>query len=416
MFAEDPRPGHAAAGGPRMLPRPLELAGLFLAVLNVPTASTAAAATVAGGRLIGWLARPASHPRLWLRLWLLLLFVVAHYATAISHGYTDLRGALRYGIVILGLYAAGHAVGDPRAPRHALHATLALAGGLVAFSWLSVSRAIGFLRYQEIGDRAVASFWNASEIVNGPGLGAMASLGMCLAPIAILAPFTRGPARTRWVAGLSAGALAAAGTYANLALQNRTPVMAAAASAAVASWLAARSRRGAGRAAVVLAVAAAGALLWALLTADWAGSGFGLWGRFQERGLSSERYQAWWAMLRGMFDHPLGGRGVRLPGMLYAHNLWLDVAYETGLVPLALLLAFHASHAGCLWRLITAGTATLETLALACLATSFALTFAVEPSLEASAAHFAASGFVLGLVLRRDREPAGEPAPLGAWA
>jgi O-antigen ligase/polysaccharide polymerase Wzy-like membrane protein len=394
----------------------IELAALFTAVLNVPVLSTGAAYGLFTWRFMAWLTTRTPHPRLWARLGVLLLFVACHYATALSHGFVDTKSAVRYSLVILGFYATGYAIGGNADERVPLRASLGVVGGLVTFASLSVSRAIGGgLRFDEIGERAVPSYWNALEIVNGPGLGGMASLGMCLAPVALLAPFALDlPRRDRWGVGIVAAALVAAGIYANLALQNRTPVIALVASMLVAAYLASRMRRGAGRLVALLGFVAIGAIgVYATLTSDFVSSS-GLALRFEERGLGTDRYEAWRRMLEGMFAHPFGGRGVSLPGLLYAHNLWLDVAYETGLVPLGLLVLFHLAHVGSLYRLLRRDV-TLLALLLACSAASFLMTFLVEPALQASVAHFAASAFFLGLLLRRDgarwREVETEPVP-----
>ncbi len=49
------------------------------------------------------------------------------------------------------------------------------------------------------------------------------------------------------------------------------------------------------------------------------------------------RYSAWSSALIGLFDYPMGGQKTLLPTS-YAHNMWLDVGYQTGFAPLLLLL------------------------------------------------------------------------------
>lgn len=61
--------------------------------------------------------------------------------------------------------------------------------------------------------------------------------------------------------------------------------------------------------------------------------------RFKELGLESSRYEAWTDILQGLINQPLGGRGINL-SISYAHNLWLDVAYDAGLFPFILLILF----------------------------------------------------------------------------
>lgn len=61
--------------------------------------------------------------------------------------------------------------------------------------------------------------------------------------------------------------------------------------------------------------------------------------RFQSSGLESSRYDAWNDVMVNMFDYPLGGRKINL-SISYAHNLWLDVAYDVGVIPFILLIGF----------------------------------------------------------------------------
>jgi hypothetical protein len=100
--------------------------------------------------------------------------------------------------------------------------------------------------------------------------------------------------------------------------------------------------------------------------------------------------------------YPEGGRHAQLGELLYAHNLWLDVAYDVGPIPTMLLLVFHASHAAPAWRWLRRGKPYLVTLVLAALGVSFLATFVAEPVLASSQVYFSASCLLLAVTTGLD--------------
>lgn len=55
--------------------------------------------------------------------------------------------------------------------------------------------------------------------------------------------------------------------------------------------------------------------------------------------LGDPRLEAWKKSFIGLFDNPTGGRKTDLT-LNYAHNLWLDVGYDAGIIPFILLVLF----------------------------------------------------------------------------
>jgi len=157
--------------------------------------------------------------------------------------------------------------------------------------------------------------------------------------------------------GLLAGGAGVVGLAANLLFQNRSPLLALAAALAwvVGSLLFRPSEYGAARRAqtatrlgllalVILGIGMAyrEQLMLALF-------------RFQSVGLGTNgRSDAWGRMLTHFFDQPFGGRQQNLGGLSYAHNLWLDVTNDSGLLSvliLNLLLGVHLVFLGrSIWR------------------------------------------------------------------
>jgi hypothetical protein len=289
---------------------------------------------------------------------------------------------------------------------------LGLAGGFVVTAFLAVREALESARTGDlaIASRAASSVFAREEIMNGPVLGAFASLGMCLLPVAFCArPKEPGAEVTTW--RLLAAALAGLGLYSNLALQNRTPAVAMAAAIVVAvivlPWVYPAFRTGRAVALLGLPVLLGLALNLGAV-ADFLASQYGVVWRFKDSGLRTERYQAWMAVLEGVARHPWGGRAIYLGGLRYAHNLWLDVVVEAGVLPLILLLAFHLSHVSCVRWVLRSRLPAMLIVALVGLGISFFTTFLVEPGMSMSIFFFPSSCYLLGLIAGM---PSGPAAP-----
>lgn len=381
----------------------LELLALFAAGLNLPKISTGVALVLIAAHLFGWVGRahPTVRTGFALRLMLLSLFAVSYYALWVSHGLGDFATARKSVLIIVGFYAIGFAAGGERGEAQALWRAFAVVSGLVVFVSLSVWTMPEAGSVAGIATRTVPSIWDPDDVMNAPGLGAICSLGMCLLPAALLAPAP--PGAPRWAARTFralAVLLAGAGAYCNLLLLNRTPILSLAIALFGTVLLVGWSGRPAQRRVAVLVGGAVVAIAVVLLAVDdTLGASFGLFERFQERGLDTERYATWRVVLQGLWSHLDGGRRIDLHGQLYAHDLWLDVAYDVGLLPLVLLLLFQASHLGTAWR--SARSTSFLNLALAGLGVSYLGTFLVEPTLQFSVVYFATSCFFLGVLLRR---------------
>jgi hypothetical protein len=320
------------------------------------------------------------------------------------YGYTDIASAVKYIIYIVGMYAIGFAVGKRNKPLSSygiLWMMLAPVIGSVLFSFLCVYRVLSGGNVLEIAKRAVPSFWTGGEPIVGTGLGALASLGICLAPIIFLSS-REGMEKTKYYSfKLIVLLLVLMGSVANLALQNRGPFV-----ALVISFISAlcivflfgkKSFYYVLKFAIVLSLIVL--LVWVIIPPDIL-SQFTIFKRFAQRGLETTgRSTAWLLMMKGIFSSFTGGRFVDIH-LDYVHNLWLDVAYDTGIVPFTLLLIFHGSHLSRFIKLFKSSLSLTMALTIICLSVSFLATFFIEPSLNFSPMYFATSCFFLGLVLR----------------
>lgn len=70
--------------------------------------------------------------------------------------------------------------------------------------------------------------------------------------------------------------------------------------------------------------------------------------RLEKVGAESARYEAWVLGIESLYEYPLGGKEKELKignyTAGYVHNMWLDVGYSMGTLPLFLLVLFIAKH------------------------------------------------------------------------
>jgi hypothetical protein len=206
-------------------------------------------------------------------------------------------------------------------------------------------------------------------------------------------------------------AFVAAGVYINLTMQTRTPFLAVAAACAVglvmlfatdASRLVTKIRQAMLVPLVGVAVAAVVALV----------PGLGVMERFEVYGLETARYEQWEAVLLGLAHHFDGGRAIPLTER-FAHNLWLDVAWDAGGVPFLLLLAFHVASIPPVVSACRSGAELGPRLVLAGIGIAFAFTAMSEPVNAFAINYYAFSfyyfGSALGLAQRwREKDLARE--------
>lgn len=396
------------------------LIGLVLCIygLNIPVVSTTVLLTAVMATL-GQLALKGEYCRAFAdRLLLLTLFALSYYLSTGIHGITGFKEGARNIAMVVGCYALGFSALPARGGERDSEVTwmlLLMLSGFVTFSLLCVYTLVQSAGLAELMERTAPNFWDGSEI-NAPGLGANASLGLCLLSVILFGEAKRGRRRGSVLAALVILVLVAAGVYVNAVLQNRTPFLALAASLGLAGVLFWRAHRG-DPARIARRFAAMGGLfgcglLYLLNTVDF--TQVNIIVRFTEQRLDTPRYKAWSTMFASLHQSLLGGREVRLgEGIIYVHNLWLDVIWDAGIVPLIFLLAFHLKHAACFRDLVRSDLAPNTVLLIAGLAVSFFMNFMQEPTMSASVPYFAASCFFFGLVLRLSVDGPGSVAHRG---
>jgi len=334
---------------------------------------------------------------------LLGLFAVTYYLVTTIHGITNIKESVCNIIAITGAYSLGYSITPGKnedCARTLPTVLLLMATGFLMFSFLSVYNFLRTSGLVEIAERIVPGFWDGVEI-NSPGLGANASLGMCLLPVVFFGRDDECKGIFYSLVALFISLIFAAGVYINVALQNRTPFLATAASLFFGALVYLHRHKANPSVAIkklVIIGLLVGIVVWYLATSIDL-TQYNILTRFSEERLESSRYEAWKTMLASLHHSLLGGRAVKIEEV-YVHNLWLDVIWDAGIAPFVFLAAFHLNHATGFKNILKSDLPLLVVLMTVGLGISFFMNFMQEPTMTASVTYFAASCFYLGLVLR----------------
>lgn len=345
------------------------------------------------------------------RIVLLTLFVLFHFSFSLYYGFAKLQSALAVGTLIVGAYLAGIVAGsrrerlNPDFPFFSLH-LLGLVVGCTTFAFLTGYASIQDLQAYVNQARAAKSIWLDGEPINGPMLGILASAGICSLPVFLYQGRDGESGPLRLIRLVLVPLLVLLGLYANFIFQNRSPYVALVGALALGfGYYYLNLPRN-----IVLRVSALGRQ--ALVLAAFAGLVFFLLdpevlelglARFQEAGLQTERTLTWTAMLENLTRYPFGGKLAPIDPDQYAHNLWLDAAFTSGIASFGTLLAFHLLHLPAYGRLLR--HLKPQWLVQLCLGLTLSMLVAClgEPVMEGSPIYFCATCFLLGAVAEYSR-------------
>jgi hypothetical protein len=342
---------------------------------------------------------------------LLALFLLCFLTPSVYYGFASPLEALKDGFMILLSYGAGLLWGRRRTEgASGARMLAAMAAGFTVFAALTTfanpSKAATFIN----PDRSALNFWNGGNPINGTVLGVYASVGLCLFPLVFL---RSGERKNNGGLGWQVAALlvASLGFVSNLIMQNRSPYFALTASFLVCSAIyLQRQAGGPGKRSIGLLLRLSPLLLIILILMiqfpDFMTNV--LFRRFETQGTDTGgRTMAWLSVIRDLPSFPFGGKVIDIGGLSYAHNLWLDVAYDSGLIALLALLAFHLAHLPFWWRFYRSRHAMAETLVVSAIGVSMLMGCIGEPTLDASRLYFGGTCFLLGWV--KSRAVAGPP-------
>lgn len=375
--------------------------------LNIPYASEYLVMTAGILLLFKWLGNVSKNSARFLASFSLLLsFLITYYTAVYLHNIAGFNEALRNIFTITSSYALGYSVNKENTPGWPQGLSIPLIGitaGFLIFSVLCVHTFLQNADITQIMERVAVNYWDGS-VLNSPGLGANASLSMCMLSIILFSRKNQKLGILTTSTRLSVAAMFLAGVYVNAVLMNRTPFIATAISlffCAVfffyfpdANWKSALIK-------LTLGVTGTfAAIIFAVTSVD--SNQVTIFTRFSEEGLSSSgRFTAWKSLVTSLPESLLGGRVVRLgEDLSFVHNLWLDVIWDAGIVPFLFLSAFHLAHLRCFKIVLQTKDSLVTPLIVIGMGTSFFINFMQEPTLSASVPYFAGSCFFLGLLLR----------------
>ncbi|KUP24925.1 hypothetical protein [Paenibacillus sp. DMB5] len=231
-----------------------------------------------------------------------------------------------------------------------------------------------------IGWRGIVSIWGSK--ISATGVNTYLSIGLSLLPLALLSKNKK----VRLVSFL----LFFISAYSTFVLSNRTGILIIVISVIV-SFLFTGKIKG------KKIPLGAFLILSSVLFYQYLGT-TNLGDRMSEGGLLSDpRYLAWEAAFKGLFINPFGGKLTILP-LGYAHNLWLDVGYEAGLLAALLLLTFTIMALDKLVLVLRSSVTQDTKLLFACYITAFFATFMLEPIMEGWFYYFNVFCFVFGVL------------------
>lgn len=335
---------------------------------------------------------------------LLTAFLVAFFIPSAWYGFTEPLTDLKDGFVLLLCYGSGLFWGrQTRAWSSGTWLLVAMAYGFTIFAALTTFTNPAQIATFLNPDRSAPSFWLGGNSVNGTVLGLYASLGFCLAPAALL--WSTEDGKSHFLARTGLFLIAGLGFATNMVMQNRSPYIALGLAFLLCGWVYFRSAVGSstkriGGLLLRLSPLLVAGLVMVILFPDFI-TGI-LFQRFGEQGGDTGgRVQAWIAVLQNLPSQPFGGKVIHIGGLRFAHNLWMDAAYNSGLLALLALLLFHLAHLPFIARFYRLKPPMIELLATTAIGVSMFMGCMVEPVLDASRLYLGATCFLLAWVKGR---------------
>lgn len=112
---------------------------------------------------------------------------------------------------------------------------------------------------------------------------------------------------------------------------------------------------------------------------------------------NDSRTNAWGASIKGLFEHPLGDKATKID-VGYAHNLWLDVGNDAGILPFIFILLFTVSFFYSLSIFLRASHPVLIKTVILSMSISFTIVFMLEPVIQGLVLYFTIFCFLAGVI------------------
>ena len=342
---------------------------------------------------------------------LLLMFSFMYYLILYDYGFIELKDAIINVLMIQSCYTLGYSINRMNTynwPYGLIWVILSIVAGFVVLSFLFVYFSFPIYSYNELLDREVIYF-QIGGLTNAVGnFGAFTSLGLCLAPLLFFGKDQSMKKGYSFLITIIVLLLFIGGFYVNFVLQNRSTFVALALSFISSAFVYFFIRRPklSYKIKTLFLIGIIFSISYYLFVNNiYDYTKFPIMRRFEVLRLETDmgvRYEAYKYMIKALlnFTNISGGRIVYIGGLNYVHNLWLDIAYSAGILPLIFLLIFHVNHLKSFITIIHARFSLPVTIAIVTVSISILVCFLTIPVMDASVPYFSATCFLLGLIRR----------------
>jgi len=349
----------------------------------------------------------------------LLAYLFFHYTALYYYGFIKIFALIKEPLFLLASYKSGHFLGKTRLPqweKNLFFILLAMVSGFVIFAFLSIYLAPNVSMYapQVVGEaksgRTGIMIWTGKPGGFGPILGIQGNLGTAFLPVILFGAaheLLNNRKEIFFIIGI-AGIFIVSGLYTNVLLKNRGPFVIITGLMGIISVyniIFAPNRMTPGKLVKRIILVLIGILIAAGLishlpkTEDL--NNLAVVFRFTQEGHSSPRTMFWKNCIKIIAEHPMGGRKDYF-GHEYAHNIWLDVGYDSGMGAMIFLIIFHIIHFKAMFTLVF-GRLPIHPAVISAMTALFFIIFIslfTEPVGKGYTIYYAMTFFYCGLLKR----------------
>jgi O-Antigen ligase len=276
---------------------------------------------------------------------------------------------------------------------------LALIGGGVLFVLLCIKNSSTF----DVVGRSVPNIWKSGEAnVNGTLMDLYSMLGTGLLPFIFYRKNLKLHPGNYNLTIFTACAIGFTSLFTTIILQGRKAILSLAIAFVLTIIYKITNLKSTNNRILYIVLLSIGSLFLVIYSGnifEFLTQNFGVFARFNDEGLESGRYQIWADILESMPTHLFGGRSFPISEN-FAHNIWLDVFYDGGLLPMLLLLAFHALHIKSVFKIIRSKLPESIIILIICSIVPIFMGFQGEPVLQASIFYFSITCCLFGMILQ----------------
>ncbi len=291
----------------------------------------------------------------------LIAYLLLHYLALFVFGFIKTFQFIKEPLFLLACYKYGCFLGRSRMknwPAGIIYILLAMVSGFVVFAFLSIYLAPNVTMYaaQQVGEakagRTGIMIWTGETGGFGPILGIQGNMGTAFLPVVLFGALYEmlRSKKAYTMLGLVCIIFILCGFYTNILLKNRGPfVIIAGLMGTIGTYNIVFGPRQLTpkklirKISLLLAAITLSTLLINTMPAVGNMNHLGVVSRFTQEGSNSPRTLFWKNCIKIIADNPLGGRKGYF-GHEYAHNIWLDVGYDSGIFAMFCLIIFHCMH------------------------------------------------------------------------